>query len=334
MEQLQLAGTGRITTRLGFGCSTLIGSLNQKQAAALLDATWDAGIRHIDVAPMYGWGAAESCVGEFLRRKSGQVTVTTKFGILPPQKQTVAGLARRIARPIVRALPGIKQQLARAASATLGGSQKANVNVEEARASLERSRKALQTDCIDLWLLHDVAASRLTDPNLLDFMREAVAAGSIGAFGASHDIAEIHTLFEERREFCNILQFEWSVYQSVPQFPGSFRIHHRALAHNYTALHAELKQRPDLCRRWSDELGCDMNSPAVIASLMLKAALVMNPDSIVLVSTKNPVHIAANVKTAEDSSLDKTARRFFELVQCDLSKPRQATATGVETDRG
>ena len=54
MEQLDLAGTGRLTTRLGFGCSNLMGSMSRKESIALLDAAWDAGIRHIDVAPFYG----------------------------------------------------------------------------------------------------------------------------------------------------------------------------------------------------------------------------------------------------------------------------------------
>ena len=34
----------------------------------LLEAAYDAGIRHFDVAPMYGYGEAESCLGEFRAR--------------------------------------------------------------------------------------------------------------------------------------------------------------------------------------------------------------------------------------------------------------------------
>lgn len=329
MEQLNLAGTGRLTSRLGFGCSTLIGSLSRKEALALLDAAWDAGIRHFDVAPMYGWGAAEDCLGEFMRRIGGQATVTTKYGILPPPRQSLAGLARKIARPVIRALPGIKQRLARAAQATMGGTQKANLSVGEARASLDRSRKALRTDCIDIWLLHDVDAASLADPALLDFMRESVAAGSIGHFGASHDAAKIFALYNQRRDYCGILQFEWSVRRSVPQFPGSFLIHHRSLAHNYSALRAELEQHPQMRRQWSDELGCDIGAPQKLAALMLKAALLLNPDSIVLVSSKNPAHILANVKAAEESALDDTARRLYTLVQRDGL--RQDPATGSES---
>ena len=333
MEQLQLPGTGRVTTRLGFGCTSLVGGMNRKESEALLDSVWDAGIRHFDVAPMYGFGAAESRVGEFLRRNGGQATVTTKYGILPPARQSLVELARKVVRPVIYALPGIKQQLTRAANATLGGARQASYSAEEARASLDRSRKSLQTERIDLWLLHDVAAANLADPELLVFMREAVASGMIGDFGVSHDRAEIPALYEQRREYCRILQFEWSVRQRVPQFPDCFRIHHRSLAHNFSVLWAKLEERSDLRKRWSEELDCDLGSHEKLAALMLKAALVLNPDSIVLVSSRSPTHIAANVRVAEDAALDDTARRFYGLVERDLNRPCQEAATGVEPAR-
>lgn len=327
MERLPLAGTGRSTTRLGFGCTPLMARINRKESLALLETAWDAGIRHFDVAPLYGWGEAESCLGEFLLRHAGQVTVTTKYGILPPPRRWWLGLGRQMAGTVIRALPGIKRRLARAANATLGDSRKSSLSVPEARASLERSRAALQTDCIDLWLLHDVAAARLLDPALLDFLRESVAAGKIADFGVSHDVAEICTLWEQKRDYCHVLQFEWSVRQPIRTFPGSFRIQHRALAHNLSALRTQLDQQPDLCRSWSRELDCDLAAPGKLAGLMVRAALLLNPGCIVLVSSRNPGHIAANVRAAEDITLDDAARRLYGLVQRDLGAPLQDTAT-------
>lgn len=315
MQRLTLPGTGRSTTRLGFGCSTLMGRMNRRESLAVLEAAWDAGIRHFDVAPLYGWGAAESCLGEFLRRHQGEATITTKFGILPPPKNSWTGLARQAARPVLGVFPGLKKRVLRAAGAAVGAPARAPLTAAEARASLERSRAALQTDRIDLLLMHDASAARLSDPALLDFLREAVAAGTIGAFGVSHDPAEIPALRDQRPDYCRVLQFEWSVRQPVPNFPGSFRIHHRSLSNSFAAISAALDQRADLRRQWSDELGCDLSSPAILAALMLKAALVMNPESILLVSSKNPAHIAANVRTAGDAALAEAARLFYERVQ-------------------
>lgn len=329
MEHVPLASTGRSTTRLGFGGTALMGSLNRRQSLALLEAAWDAGIRHFDVAPMYGWGEAESCLGEFLQRHSGKITIATKFGIRPPQRPWWLGLGRRLAGPVIRRATGAKQGLARAANAALGNSQKSQISVPEARASLERSRAALRADRIDLWLLHDIAAARLEECALLDFLRESVASGQIGDFGVSHDIAQIAVLWEQQRDYCHVLQFEWSVLRPVPPFTGSFRIHHRALAHNFAALRTHLEEHPEVCHDWSREVDYDLAAPANLAALMLRGVLVLNPGCVVLVSSKNPGHIAANVRAADDPSLEERARRLYALVQREEIALVQGTRAGA-----
>ena len=105
MEQIALGTTGRQTTRLGFGCASIMGATNRRDSLKLLETAYDAGIRHFDVAPMYGYGEAESCLGEFLQRHPGQITITTKYGIPPPKKSSLITLGRRIAGPIVKNLP-------------------------------------------------------------------------------------------------------------------------------------------------------------------------------------------------------------------------------------
>ena len=48
---------------------------------------------------------------------------------------------------------------------------------------------------------------------------------------------------------------------------------------------------------------------------MLKAALVRNPDSVILVSSRNPEHIRENARVAGDSQLAEPARRLYALAQ-------------------
>src|SRR5271156_5520336 len=115
MEQIALGTSGHCTTRLGFGCSNLMGATGRRESLKLLETAYDAGIRHFDVAARYGYGEAESCLGEFLRHYRGQVTVTTKYGTLPAKKVALISLGRRIAGPIVKQLPGLKERLARKA---------------------------------------------------------------------------------------------------------------------------------------------------------------------------------------------------------------------------
>jgi Aldo/keto reductase family len=77
LESIALPQTGAVTTRLRFGCAGLLGGVAKTQSRALLDAAWGAGIRHFDTAPTYGDGASEALLGDFLRRRTNNFTVTT-----------------------------------------------------------------------------------------------------------------------------------------------------------------------------------------------------------------------------------------------------------------
>ncbi len=56
---------------------------------------------------------------------------------------------------------------------------------------------------------------------------------------------------------------------------------------------------------------------------MLKAALVENPDSIILFSSKSAAHIEHNVRVAADSTLEDPARKFYSLIQDERAIQRQ-----------
>src|SRR5580698_1578040 len=106
MEQIELGTSGRLTTRLGFGCGSIMGAMSRLDSLKLLESAYEAGIRHFDVAPRYGYGEAESCLGEFLQRHPGQITITTKYGIFPAKRTSLITVGRQIAGPIVKNLPG------------------------------------------------------------------------------------------------------------------------------------------------------------------------------------------------------------------------------------
>lgn len=59
------------------------GSVSDADAAAALDAAWQAGIRYFDTAPHYGLGLAERRLGDFLQTKRrDEFVVSTKVGRL------------------------------------------------------------------------------------------------------------------------------------------------------------------------------------------------------------------------------------------------------------
>jgi aryl-alcohol dehydrogenase-like predicted oxidoreductase len=328
MDQIALGTSGRHTTRLGFGCSSLIGATTRRESLRLLETAFDAGIRHFDVAPMYGYGEAESCLGEFLQRHPGQLTVTTKYGIAPPKNSAVLKLGRRIANPLLKRIPSLKKTLAHAANAATRNDLRPAFTAAEARASLHRSLAALRTDRIDLWLLHEATASDLADDALLSVLESEVEAGTVGSFGTGSGVQNIPALLAERPAYCHTLQYEWSVLDTpidpqtlqAIQLAKPFRIHHRALTDNFRTLHTALINNKSVAQRWSEATSTDLRQSEALARLMLKAALVLNPDSIILVSSKSPKHIQSNVRTAIDAALDQPARTLYALVTQEHSQ--------------
>jgi len=331
MEQIALGTSGRHTTRLGFGCSSLMGAMGRRDSLKLLEAAYGAGIRHFDVAPMYGYGEAESCLGEFLQHHRGQVTVTTKYGIPPTKNSSLIKVGRRLAAPVIKQIPSLKQRIAKTANAVVRNEERPTFTAAQAKASLDRSLAALRTGHIDLWLLHEVTARDLQDDNLLRLLEDLVLQGTIGTFGIGSSADKIPTLLTERPAYCRTLQYEWSILSPLIDSPippsNSFLIHHRALTDNFRALHAALVKNKPLCQRWSSATNTDLSRAEILANLMLKAALVMNPSSIILFSSKNPRHIQANLDTAADVSLDHPARRLYSLVQTERNQLFNTTSS-------
>jgi aryl-alcohol dehydrogenase-like predicted oxidoreductase len=314
VEQIRIAHSGRETTRLGYGCSSIMGALGHRDSLRLLEAAYDAGIRHFDVAPMYGYGEAESCLGDLVDRHR-DISVTTKYGIAPPKRGGLLRSARRVAGPVLQRIPALKKRLARAAAAVAAPAEKSHFSAAEARASLDNSLRALRTEFIDIWLLHEAEAADLTDDSLLRFMEDSVAQGKIGSFGVGSDSAKLPALLSDRPAYCRVVQHDWSVLDNAEQPSPAFHIHHRALTDRLHTLHADLTADRARLYRWSDATGVDLARREHLAALMLKAALVLYPDTILLVSSRNPAHIRENVRVAEDASLEQPARRLYELVQ-------------------
>src|SRR5262245_6877622 len=141
-----------MTRRLGFGLSKLMRVPHRKDRRRLLEAAFDHGIRHFDVARMYGLGLAEKELGEFIRSKRDEVVVATKFGIEP---QGAVGYVARLQSPIrwlFKRFPGIRAMATRSAQQSYRPKQ---FTPGSARTSLEMSLRMLKSDYVDMFFLHE-----------------------------------------------------------------------------------------------------------------------------------------------------------------------------------
>jgi D-threo-aldose 1-dehydrogenase len=205
MREVTLPGTGLTTSVLGYGCNALLGPRTRQEGRRLLETAFDAGIRHFDVARAYGFGDAEGLVGEFAEAHRGQVTITTKFGILPDRRVAKLRWAVALARKAMRYSPLARSIIRRRGMPhpVQGGS----FDLETARQSLDASLRALRTDRIDLYLLHDPHPEPCS-PELLELLRERVQDGTLGTFGVGTTPDAVRVILRDHPEFANVTQFK------------------------------------------------------------------------------------------------------------------------------
>jgi len=150
------------------------------QRQRFLQRALDLGVRHFDVAPMYGNGLDERELGIALRGRRGEVTIATKFGIpFRPYGEWSRTLFLPL-RVADRLLPGYHaRQAAR------------DYSPAALQASVEASLRRLQTDHVDSLLLHEppAAAAGIDLAALADRAAKLRADGKIGAFGVAGERA-------------------------------------------------------------------------------------------------------------------------------------------------
>ena len=156
MEQRALGRTGREVSVVGLGTWQLgadWGDVSEADALAVLEASAEAGVTFYDTADVYGDGRSEQLVGRFVAdHADAGFTVATKMG-------------RR-------------------------GEQVPASYVEPSfRAWLDRSRKNLGVDTIDLVQLHCPPSEVIDDDATYDVLDRLVDDGVIAAYGVSVETA-------------------------------------------------------------------------------------------------------------------------------------------------
>ena len=157
MNKRPLGSTGLEVSEIGFGAWQLCnsdswGAMDTQTAHRLVREAIDGGINLFDTAPNYAETKSESILGEALKNKRHEVVLVSKFGHTPEGAQVFS--------------------------------------VDWFWESLEASLRRLQTDYLDVLLLHNPPREMYegTDP-VWAAMDEARLQGKIRHYGASLDFA-------------------------------------------------------------------------------------------------------------------------------------------------
>jgi aryl-alcohol dehydrogenase-like predicted oxidoreductase len=156
MEQRILGRTGRPVSVVGLGTWQLgadWGDVSESAAREVLEASAEAGVTFFDTADVYGDGRSEKVVGGFVAaHPDGGFTVATKMGRRAEQVPS-------------------------------------NYVAANFREWVDRSRRNLGTDRLDLVQLHCPPSAVIDDDATYDALDALVADGSIAAYGVSVETA-------------------------------------------------------------------------------------------------------------------------------------------------
>ncbi|MCA0143467.1 aldo/keto reductase [Blastococcus sp. LR1] len=174
MEQRPLGRTGADVSVIGLGTWQLggdWGDVSEDDAAEVLDAALDAGVTLLDTADVYGDGRSEERIRKALAGRAGGV----------------GGQGRAIDRPFVATKAGRRADPFEAGQYTK----------ENLRSWIDRSRRNLGVDTLDLVQLHCPPPAVYSDQRVYDALDEFVETGAIAAYGVSvESVAEGLTALE------------------------------------------------------------------------------------------------------------------------------------------
>ncbi len=171
-------------SRLGLGSSTFGGSVSTDKAKRTIAAALEHGVNYIDTARSYGYGQAESIIGEAVKKQRKNVFIATKFGIvsyLPLWKKRLLWLGRLVKKyGFLRkvALKQVQQQAGTTFSYNI-------MSLSEVKHSIETSFKELQTDYIDQLIIHSHFELYLQDNSIIDYLFQLKQSQRIRTIGVA-----------------------------------------------------------------------------------------------------------------------------------------------------
>jgi len=301
------------TSKLGFGGTILKGGSGRSENLRILNSAYDVGFRHYDVAPSYGLGVAESILGEFIAPIRSNVTITTKVGLPRPKNPGLLAQLRGIARPLISFAPSLRRKLGRSVQ-RMSGSAATRFDLEFVKFSVDESFRELNTDYIDLLLLHEITPDQVSD-ELYSYLQNLVTSGRIHAFGVGSYRHEAERVVHQCPHLARIVQTSWSVGDKplVLEPHNPFRITHGSIK-KFQDIQNWLTSNSKSRDNFSKEIDYDLSKPDTLGDLMMAAALSENRSGIILVSSTKINRLRRHAEISTNDHLITAGSRFNSLI--------------------
>jgi aryl-alcohol dehydrogenase-like predicted oxidoreductase len=178
MEYRSFGKTGIQISALGFGCWEIgggYGSIEEAEFIKAVNRALDLGVNCFDTAEAYGFGASEKSLAKALGSRRKEAVITTKFGVGYPDKPNYRDSTR-----------------------------------QRVMESIEKSLKALNTDHVDVYLIHwPDRNTPFEEP--MRALDDLVKQGKVRAVGLSNfKLNEIQACMSVRR--VDVVQYCWNMF--------------------------------------------------------------------------------------------------------------------------
>ncbi|MTI58556.1 MAG: aldo/keto reductase [Firmicutes bacterium] len=158
------------------------GNVENEESIRAVRQAYDLGITFFDTADAYGAGHSEVLLGKALKGIRDKVVIASKFGNLyNEESKEVSG---------VDSSPGY------------------------IRKALKESLRRLQTDYIDLYLLHIWSLPKEEAEIVAETLDELVQEGLIRAYGWSTDLLDCAKMFASRKN-CSAIEHNLNIFESA-----------------------------------------------------------------------------------------------------------------------
>jgi aryl-alcohol dehydrogenase-like predicted oxidoreductase len=178
VEYRPFGRTGIKISVLGFGCWEIgggYGSIEEAEFIKAINRALDVGFNSFDTAEAYGMGASEKSLAKALGPRRKEAVITTKFGVGYPDKPNYRDSSR-----------------------------------QRVFESIEKSLKALNTDYIDIYLIHWPDRT-VPFEEAMGALDELMQQGKVRAVGLSNfKLDEIRTCMAARR--VDVVQYCWNMF--------------------------------------------------------------------------------------------------------------------------
>jgi D-threo-aldose 1-dehydrogenase len=300
------------TSDIGIGCAYLTAGSLTRYELRLIDAAFEAGARHFDVAPQYGLGTAEKVLGLALKGKRDRVTITTKAGIIRPNVPYYKLLARSLLSPLRTRLRAANNKVdVKRINSLIGLSRKLDFSSNTIRKSFEESLGHLKTDYVDIFMLHNAQPNDVSSELINTIVDFKISGKSIN-IGLATDLVATQSILRNYPGVFDCVQYSWSVLDPrLSQDLGEpFRITHRALARALGPVSKWLADNSQILDYLCSETGYDFTNQGVLAQALIGASLIENEGGISLIASRTIERTRENVLTA----LDPETRRIGQVL--------------------